>query len=160
MDIINLSGNFQPPSVNSEVVNGRSLPQPSSRAPSAGRNVISNNEQSLQRTNKVASEKPVGQLVNIDTAAKVQKENQTKVEIRDQVEALQQFNQNIERTLQFEIDEELGVTIVRVFDKETEELIRQFPPEELLNLSRRLKELNEQNAGAASKTGILLQEKV
>ncbi|PHS19780.1 MAG: hypothetical protein COA86_03200 [Kangiella sp.] len=81
----------------------------------------------------------------------------TKEEINNQIEELQQFNQSIDRSLQFKIDEELGVTIVRVVDKETDELIRQFPPEELINLSRRLKEVNEQKI---SNSGVLLEERV
>jgi flagellar protein FlaG len=59
--------------------------------------------------------------------------------------------------LRFKVDEDLGVTIIRVVDKRTNELIRQFPPEELLNLSKRLKELNE---GDSDTSGVLFMKKV
>ncbi len=145
MALLNLAGNFQPTSVSG----GNHLPQTPNRAPSAS--------SSLDNSEIVTNEL---KQVTETTPAKVEKvevtENQ-KNEVENQIEELQQFNQRIDRSLQFKVDEELGVTIVRVIDKETDELIRQFPPEELLNLSRRLKELNEQNSGHS---GVLLQEKV
>lgn len=141
MTILNLAGNFQPNSLSS----GRSLPQETSRAPSTS---ISSRDTSVD----IAELKPVAENKPTPVVANVRQE-----EVENQIEQLQQFNQNINRSLQFEVDEELGVTIVRVIDKETDELIRQFPPEELLNLSRRLKELNEQNSGSS---GVLLREKV
>jgi flagellar protein FlaG len=150
MAILNLAGNFQPTSV----ANGRELPQTThGRAPSASKSLVSNqvaaqvkesNEIDTQNNNKVVDSK--------SQPAKVSQQ-----EVKSQIEELQQFNQNIDRSLQFKVDEELGVTIVRVVDKQTDELIRQFPPEELINLSRRLKELNEQDSG---NSGVLLQEKV
>ncbi len=40
--------------------------------------------------------------------------------------------QNLNRSLQFTVDEESGDSIVTVRDAKTEEIIRQFPSEELL----------------------------
>ena len=143
MAIVNLANSFQATSLS----NGKSLPQETGGAPSA-LNVLGNknnhlNElQSVDKANSSNSNKGIGGF---------------KEEVKSEIEELQQFNQSIDRSLQFKVDDELGVTIVRVIDKETDELIRQFPPEELLNLSRRLKELNEENV---SNSGILLQEKV
>jgi flagellar protein FlaG len=143
MAILNLAGNFQP----SSVASGRELPR--SDLDSLVENTIAvpvkeSNTTDTQNTNKV-------DVSNTGPA------NVNQQEVKSQIEELQQFNQNIDRSLQFKVDEELGVTIVRVIDKETDELIRQFPPEELINLSRRLKELNEQDSG---NSGVLLQEKV
>ena len=150
MAIYNLSGNFQPPTVDT----GRSLPEPSGRAPSTKSTDIETN---VEKGLVVATN--AGSIRNDQTAADVNSEKplEDKVEVESQIEEFQNFNQSIDRSLQFKVDEELGVTIVRVIDKETDELIRQFPPEELINLSRRLKELNEENSG---NSGVLLQEKV
>jgi len=149
MAIVNLSGNFQPPMAEG----GKNLPQPSSRAPSTKTIGSAANEthqlgvaaksDTLQATDAlvISSEKII----------------ERKPQIESQIEQLQQFNQSINRSLLFEVDEELGITVVRVVDKDTDELIRQFPPEELLNLSRRLKELIEEDFAS---TGVLLQEKV
>jgi len=142
MAILNLAGNFQPASISS----GNGSPKETSRAPSTTVSSTVNSVVSVAETNSAAIIEPTTSTRN---------ENQAEVE--SQIENLRQFNQNIDRSLKFEIDDDLGVTIVRVVDKETDELIRQFPPEELLNLSRRLKELNEQNTGNVS---VFLEEKV
>lgn len=150
MAIINLAGNFQPTSVSG----GSSLPQKSDRAPSASTSLGNGNKLAVE-LKQVTETKPT-EVEKVDVTEN-QRIEVNKDEVKNQIDRLQQFNQHIDRSLQFEVDEELGVTIVRVIDKETDELIRQFPPEELLNLSRRLKELNEQNSAI---NGVLLQEKV
>lgn len=52
--------------------------------------------------------------------------------------------------LQFSVHEPTGRTVVKVVDKETENLIREIPPEEFLNLAARLDEM----------IGILFDKKV
>ena len=46
-------------------------------------------------------------------------------------------------SLSITVDDRLGATIIKVTDKETDELIRQIPPEEIVSLARFLRE----NAG-------------
>lgn len=143
MTIANLSANFRPQATEG----GKSLPQIDGRVPS---NAV-RNESTVNKPEPVA---PVS-----DNAVDIQKVdlNNSEQNINSQIKELQEFNQNINRSLQFKVDEELGVTIVRVVDKDTDELIRQFPPEELLNLSKRLKEVNEE---ISSSKGIFLKENV
>lgn len=155
MATVNLSGNFHPPSVD----NGRVLPSSNSRAPSIDSETV---------IRKVKVEDIVADKVNVSpielqSKAVVLNDKTMKRDINDQIAKLQQYNQSIDRTLQFQVDDELGVTIVRVVDTETDELIRQFPPEELINLSRRLKELNEEEPSSSNvfgSKGFLLKEKV
>jgi flagellar protein FlaG len=52
--------------------------------------------------------------------------------------------QNLRRNLQFSIDDISGRSVVKVIDAETDEVIRQIPSEEILNLAHRLTELNEE----------------
>jgi len=147
MAIVNLANNFQSASTSS----GKNLPQETSGAPST-LSVLGNGNNHSSELQPVSKASPADiRKINLSD------NRVSKDEVKNEIEELQQFNQSIDRSLQFKVDEELGVTIVRVIDKETDELIRQFPPEELLNLSRRLKELNEQDSG---NSGILLQEKV
>lgn len=44
-------------------------------------------------------------------------------------------------TVTFDIDEATGRSVVRVLNKETGDVIRQLPPEELLNLVARMRQL-------------------
>jgi len=45
------------------------------------------------------------------------------------VSKLNDYVQNIQRTLSFTVEENTGITVVQVYDSETEELIRQIPAE-------------------------------
>ena len=56
--------------------------------------------------------------------------------------------QNQKRALHFSVDEGSGRTVIRVIDPETAEVIRQIPPEEVLNLARQL----EGSGGALLRT--------
>lgn len=56
------------------------------------------------------------------------------------VDNLSELATRIDRGLEFRVDEVTGKTVVTVMDRETEEVIRQIPSEELLALAQRLKE--------------------
>ena len=61
------------------------------------------------------------------------------------VTEINQYVQSVHRDLQFFIDEDSGVTVVRVRDKERGDLIRQRPEDIFLNLAQKLKEDNTLN---------------
>jgi flagellar protein FlaG len=54
------------------------------------------------------------------------------------VKDLSQGVQNLQRSLQFSIDESSGRTVIKVVDKDTQEVIRQIPEEQVLELAARL----------------------
>jgi len=71
-------------------------------------------------------------------------------------QALQDLNgfvQNVQRNLQFDVDDTSGHTVIRVVDSETDEVIRQIPSEEVLALARHLKSMGE------GEQGLFLKEK-
>ena len=52
---------------------------------------------------------------------------------------MQEFQHAVQKTapgLEFSIDEDLGVTVVKLVDRQTKELVRQFPSEEMLNIAK------------------------
>lgn len=51
--------------------------------------------------------------------------------------------------LQFTVDDETGIRVIKVVDTETQEVIRQIPPEETLTLAKTLNHLS----------GLLMREK-
>ena len=57
-------------------------------------------------------------------------------ELEQAVAKLNDYVQNTERKLNFQLDEDAGMTIIRVFDKATDELIRQIPNEEAVSLAQ------------------------
>jgi flagellar protein FlaG len=72
------------------------------------------------------------------SASAEQKDESMDQKIERAVAKLNDYVQNAERKLEFQVDEESGHTIVRVYDKHSEELIRQIPEEEALELAQRL----------------------
>ena len=70
-------------------------------------------------------------------------EPQEKVEKRlDQaVEQLNNFVQQVQRDLNFQVDELSGKTIVTVLNTETKEVIRQIPSEDVLNRIHNLEDI-------------------
>ena len=63
--------------------------------------------------------------------------------LRNAVEHVSGYVQNLTRELNFSVDEESGQVIVRVIDEATGDVIRQIPNEEVLRLSRSLGEVKE-----------------
>lgn len=61
-------------------------------------------------------------------------------ELEEAVSQLNDYVQNVQRDLQFEVDSELGHTIVRVVDQQTQEVIRQIPDEVALRLAENLQQ--------------------
>ncbi|QTN40191.1 flagellar protein FlaG [Marinobacter salsuginis] len=61
-------------------------------------------------------------------------------ELDDAVSQLNDFVQNVQRDLQFEVDSDLGQTIVKVVDQSTKEVIRQIPDELALRLAENLQQ--------------------
>ncbi|WP_052260931.1 flagellar protein FlaG [Photobacterium gaetbulicola] len=55
-----------------------------------------------------------------------------------QLEQLEALSQRLNRELKFELDEESGEQVVYIFSKQTGELIRQIPAQELLELNTKL----------------------
>ena len=61
-------------------------------------------------------------------------------EVEQAVSNLSEFVQNVRRELNFSIDDESGHTVVKVINSQTDEVIRQIPPEEVLAIARNLQE--------------------
>ncbi|WP_435274296.1 flagellar protein FlaG [Psychrobium sp. nBUS_13] len=53
-------------------------------------------------------------------------------------EKLQEFVGSLNKGLQFSVDEDSGRDVIKVIDRETEEIVRQYPSEEVLELVAKL----------------------
>jgi len=76
-------------------------------------------------------------------------------EVREAVRDIEEYVQNTKRELSFSVDEELNRTVIKVFDQANDQLIRQIPREEILDIARTLHDLTENQA-----TGLQIREKV
>jgi len=124
-----LSGNFQLPI---PVQSGKLLPEKTN--PVALKPAIIEKV----RTEESVASRP--SQTNEKAAALDSKETR---DVQEFARNFEPFSQSIQRKLNFQIDDATGSTVIRVIDRLTNETIRQIPAEELLTLSRRLKEFNE-----------------
>ncbi len=61
--------------------------------------------------------------------------------LNETVSRLNEAVQVVKRDLQFRVDDESGRTVITVLDSETEEVIRQIPPEQVLTLAKNIESL-------------------
>ncbi len=82
-----------------------------------------------------------------------QQASATPADITKLVDTINARPQVQKRALQFSVHESTGKTQVRVYDSETNQLIRQFPSDELLRIAEQIDEVLADNA-----SGIILQD--
>jgi flagellar protein FlaG len=71
--------------------------------------------------------------------------NQTKLtreDVEEMVEALEDFANTVQTRLNFSIDDDTEDVVVKIMDKETDEVIKQFPAEEILELREKMQDLS------------------
>ncbi|MEO5341788.1 MAG: flagellar protein FlaG [Gammaproteobacteria bacterium SHHR-1] len=64
-------------------------------------------------------------------------------------EMVDQSNQTLDAKhmrLQFSVHEETGSQVVQVFDRDTDKLLRQYPPEEYLSVAEQIQEMGPEAA--------------
>ena len=69
------------------------------------------------------------------------------------------YMQSVSRSLKISVDDDLGTTVIRVVDPQTDKLIRQIPPEEALALARFIAEQRAAPERGAAIPGILFDAK-
>ena len=69
--------------------------------------------------------------------------------VEQAVKDINDFFQTVRRTLQFNLDQDSGKMVIQIKDAETDQVIRQIPPEYVLRLAKQLGEVK----------GLLFEEK-
>jgi len=66
----------------------------------------------------------------------------TREDVEEMVEALEDFADTVQTRLNFTIDDGTEDVVVKIMDKETDEVIKQFPAEEILELREKMQDLS------------------
>lgn len=75
----------------------------------------------------------------VSVAQPVIPNNQSSEEqVKQAVQKIQEAIDNLAQNLRFSVDEDTGKTIIKVVDAHTEEVIRQFPTEQAIEIARTL----------------------
>jgi len=79
------------------------------------------------------------------------------VNVSDAMKTISEFINMPVRTVNFTQDDGSEKTVIKIFDSESNELIKQFPSEEILSIAQRIIDLQQD---ISQKTGILLDENI
>lgn len=82
----------------------------------------------------------------------------TQEDIRQAAEVLREAVNRYSPSLAIDVDEELNKTIVTVLDADTNEVIRQIPSQDLIDVARAIKRYGVDALGSDYVNGILLDE--
>jgi flagellar protein FlaG len=89
----------------------------------------------------VPAAQPVPPAQDVSKAEQLKEQNEAEREqLNAAVSQLNDYVQNVQRDLQFEVDNEMGRTIVRVVDQQTQKVIRQIPDEVAVRLAENLQQ--------------------
>lgn len=75
---------------------------------------------------------------NVKDANNTEQTAQPQVNMEEVAQKLQEFVGGLNVSLQFSVDEESGRDVIKVMDKESGEVVRQFPSEEVLEVIKSL----------------------
>lgn len=83
------------------------------------------------------------------SVSQTQKTEANRQELEEAVKQVNDFLKPINNSIQFNLDDDTGKTIVKVIDLATKEVIRQFPSEEMLSIAKAIDKMK----------GLLVQQK-
>lgn len=135
-------------------------------------NLSSANGASLQLSDKsgqVAAQLLSGTVENSGTVQQKSQEQpketelqqvQSQADIGKQVQNLQDFGKLQGWTVNFSMEQESGQMVIKVMDSDTRSVIRQIPTEELIAIHKRIQALQQGEAGANPKRGLLFDSEI
>jgi len=89
------------------------------------------------QTEAVSPEKMASNSSNQEVKKAIQKEI-PKEKLKDAVQIANDFLKMVDVRFEYRVDEKTQKEVVEVFDQETGEKIKQFPPEEILNMLEKM----------------------
>lgn len=92
-----------------------------------------------------------------DLSASTSNSKESASELEEAIEVVADFMQLSTQNVNFQKDETSDKTIIKVFDTESKDLIKQFPSEEVIDIANKILALRQD---IGMKTGILLDEQV
>jgi len=115
---------------------------------------------STQLSEKLAAKLAVEQAKEIKKAEQLANEQKDVInqdELNEAIEVVSAFINQPPRNVNFIQDDDSGITVIKVFDNSSKELIKQFPSEELVSIAQKIKALHQQ---VGEQAGIFLDTSV
>ncbi|MBW3692928.1 flagellar protein FlaG [Aeromonas dhakensis] len=110
---------------------------------------------------RVTAQQDVKKQQDALAGEKKAKQDVSNADIENEVQNLQEFSKLQGWTVNFSVEKDLDQVVIKVVDAETKSMIRQIPSEELLAISKRIKDLREGDvSGGGSRVGLLLDNEI
>ncbi|CAJ1898054.1 flagellar protein FlaG [Aeromonas dhakensis] len=110
---------------------------------------------------RVTAQQDVKKQQDALAGEKTAKQDVSNADIENEVQNLQEFSKLQGWTVNFSVEKDLDQVVIKVVDAETKSMIRQIPSEELLAISKRIKDLREGDvSGGGSRVGLLLDNEI
>lgn len=81
------------------------------------------------------------QQQQVQSSEEQQATKMSRDEVEEMVEGLKDLTQTLQTKLNFSINESTNDVVVKILEKDTDKIIKQFPPEELLELQEKMLDL-------------------
>ncbi len=111
---------------------------------------INMNSQNVEALNRKQVSEVQGKQQEQSKAKEVQPEKITPEVLKKAIENLNKKLSMLNSQLKIETDEDTGIRVIKVIDKETQKVIRQIPPETVLKIAKYIDEV----------AGLIFNEKV
>ncbi|MFM5376885.1 flagellar protein FlaG [Aeromonas dhakensis] len=110
---------------------------------------------------RVTAQQDVKKQQDALAGEKTDNQDMSNADIENEVQNLQEFSKLQGWTVNFSVEKDLDQVVIKVVDAETKSMIRQIPSEELLAISKRIKDLREGDvSGGGSRVGLLLDNEI
>ena len=126
-------------SINSNTLPGATPRPVAAEAPSA----------EIRQARSSAQNSSAAPVITEQSVTQTQKVEANRQELEDAVKQVNDFLKPINNSIQFNLDDDTGKTIVKVIDLATKDIIRQFPSEEMLSIAKAIDKMK----------GLLVQQK-
>lgn len=112
-------------------------PMPISPNAASDRSEFGTNLRQAQSTQNSSSAVAVDPLKTVGSTQRIDKQ-----QLEEAVNDVQNFVSSVNQNLEFSVDDETGRTVIKVIDRQTEQILRQIPSEEMLQIAKALGKLN------------------
>jgi len=103
---------------------------------------ISTDKSVLENVSEIKASKITEVTIAAKDSSDIKDEGMSEEKIASAVERINNFIQTMQRDLNFSVDEESGQRVVTVMDRSTNEVVRQLPSEEALEIMTNLDKIS------------------
>ncbi|MCP4217965.1 MAG: flagellar protein FlaG [bacterium] len=116
--------------------------------------------ESSQKSAEVDLQTRIAEKVGSDSREALEEDKSLEDELKESISSLNEKLSRLDRQVLFKLDKKIGKNYISVVDKESEEVIREFPPKEIRTFIARFDEINEQMMASSDIKSLIINLEV